>query len=78
MSEEGLEEYGIAAATLVGLLELLDEDDPRYVDAAYNAGEFFAKVSNNEQAVTYFRIAAEKGTGLLKERAEVAVELLSR
>jgi TolA-binding protein len=75
---EGLENYPDAASTMVALLDVVDEKDPRYVDGAFQAGEFFARAGNTEQAATYFRIVADKGTGDLKERAAVAAALLGQ
>jgi len=75
---EGMGNYADAAATMVTLLGVLDEKDPRYMDAAYQAGEFFAKAGDTEQAATYFNTVADKGTGDLKEKAAVAATLLGK
>jgi tetratricopeptide (TPR) repeat protein len=73
---EGLENYELAATTMVQVLETVDEDDPRYMDSAYKAGELFAKAGNNERALHYFQTVAEKGSGRLKDRADAAVAML--
>jgi TolA-binding protein len=75
---EGLENYADAAATLVDLLGVLDEKDPRYLDAAYQAGEFFARAGNTEKATTYFSMVADKGSGELKQKAQVAAALMGQ
>lgn len=78
LCHEGLGDFGLAAETLVGLLEILDESDPRYLDAAFEAGEFFAKAGDKDRAATYFRLVTDKGAGNLKDRAGVALAMLER
>jgi tetratricopeptide (TPR) repeat protein len=73
---EGLENYELAATTMERVLEIVNEDDPRYLDSAYKAGELFAKAGNNERALHYFQTVSEKGSGRLKDRADAAVGLL--
>jgi tetratricopeptide (TPR) repeat protein len=75
---EGLEDYAKAAVTMETLHQSLDEDDPRYLDSAFHAGEFFAKAGDYERAATHFRTVSEKGTGELKDRADVAIALMGR
>jgi len=75
---EGLENYAEAASSMVALMGVVDEKDPRYLDAAFQAGEFFARAGNMEQAATYFGMVSDKGTGELKEKAQVAATLLGQ
>lgn len=75
---EGLGDFTEAAVTMETLHQSLDENDPRYLESAYHAGEFFAKAGNRERAVIHFRTVSEKGTGELKDRATVATTLLGQ
>jgi tetratricopeptide (TPR) repeat protein len=78
LCHEGLGNFSEAANTMVSLLETLDEDDPRYLDSAYQAGEFFAKAGDTERAAEYFVEVKEKASGNLKDKASVAAALLGR
>jgi len=73
---EGLGDNALAAETLVQLLDVLDEADPRYLDNALHAGELFAKAGDSDRAATYFRLVSDKGSGNLKDRASVALAML--
>lgn len=75
---EGLGNFAEAARTLTELMAAVDPKDPRYLDAAMRAGEFFARAGNNEEAVKHFRIVADDGTGAMKDRATVALAMLER
>jgi tetratricopeptide (TPR) repeat protein len=75
---EGLENYSQAAIVMETLHQSMDEDDPRYLDAAYQAGEFFAKAGDNDRAAIHFRTVSEKGSGELKDKATIATALLGR
>lgn len=76
MAQEGLGDYAAAADQLVDAMKVLDPDDPRYLDSAYRAGEFFAKAGDTERAAEYFRQVADEAQGNLKDRAKVAAALL--
>jgi tetratricopeptide (TPR) repeat protein len=78
VSYEGLENYAEAAKTLGELTEVVDAADPRYLDAAIQAGEFFAMTGDLESSAKYYHIVAEKGSGEMRDRAEVALELMGR
>ena len=78
LCHEGMQNYSEAAIIMETLHQSMDEDDPRYLDAAYQAGEFFAKAGDSDRAAIYFRTVAEKGSGQLKDKATVAVALLGR
>jgi tetratricopeptide (TPR) repeat protein len=78
MCHEGLGNYQAAAEELVAVLGLMDPDDPRYLDASFRAGEFFAKAGDKERAAEYFQTVANSATGNLKDRATVAVSLLGK
>lgn len=75
---EGMQNYAEAAGTLATLLETLSPDDPRYVDSAYRAAEFYARAGDDKQAAKYFGIVSEKGQGTLKDKADVAAALLNK
>jgi tetratricopeptide (TPR) repeat protein len=77
MCYEGLENYQAAAEELVSLLAIMDPDDPRYLENAYRAGEFFARAGDTEQAAKYFQEVSDKASGNLKDKASVAAALLS-
>lgn len=75
---EGMGNYSQAAIVMETLHQSLDENDPRYIDAAYQAGEFFAKAGDTDRAAIHFRTVSEKGSGEMKDKAAVAVALLGR
>jgi len=75
---EGLQQPDNAAQTLVDLIGQLDEEDPRYLDALFQAGEFLAQSGKASEAADYFQRVSEKGSGNLKQRATVAAALLGR
>jgi len=76
LSQEGLEDYSAAAATMETLHQSLHEDDPRYLDAAFQAGEFFAKAGNKEEARKYFDQVKASGEGEMRNRATIHAALL--
>jgi len=76
LCHEGLENFSLAAESMEQVFNSVDEGDPRYLDAAYLAGELFAKAGNNERAVHYFQTVADKASGNRKDKAAVAVTLL--
>ncbi|MDH3199223.1 MAG: tetratricopeptide repeat protein, partial [Candidatus Krumholzibacteria bacterium] len=78
LCHEGLGDFALAGETLANLLEMLDEKDPRYLDSAFQAGEFFAKAGDKDRAATHFRLVSDKGSGNLKDRAGVALAMLGR
>jgi tetratricopeptide (TPR) repeat protein len=78
LCHEGLGDFTLAGETLADLLEMLDEKDPRYLDSAFLAGEFFAKAGDKDRAAEYFRLVSDKGSGNLKDRAGVALAMLDR
>jgi tetratricopeptide (TPR) repeat protein len=77
LCHEGLENFSLAAESMEQVFNSVDEGDPRYLDSAYLAGELFAKAGNNERAVHYFQTVADNASGNLKDKATVAVTLLS-
>lgn len=77
LCHEGLENYALAAESMEQVLKAVDDNDPRYLDSAFQAGELFAKAGNNERAVHYFQTVADKASGNLKDKATVAVALLN-
>ncbi len=77
MCYEGMENYSEAAAAMIAALELMDDQDPRYLDGAFQAGEFYARAGDMASAGKYFREVAGKAAGNLKDKAEVAAVLIS-
>jgi len=77
LCHEGLENYELAATAMEQVHHSVGEDDPRYLDSAFKAGELFAKAGNYERALHYFQTVSDRGTGKLKDRATAAVSLLS-
>ncbi|MCH7549340.1 MAG: tetratricopeptide repeat protein [Candidatus Krumholzibacteriota bacterium] len=75
---EAQEDYPAAAVAMVEALEELSEDDPRYLDASFDAGRFFAKAKQGDEAARYFARVVERGDGELKHRASVAMALLEQ
>ncbi len=73
---EGMKNYAEAAPVMALAVSKLDFKDPRYGDAAYNAGDLYTLASNSKEALVYYKLASDHGTGDVKARASVAVELL--
>lgn len=73
---EGTKNYLEAAAVMSTAVEKLDPKDPRYADAAFSAGDLYTVAGQPRDAVKYYQLAAEHGTGDVKARANVAVELI--
>jgi tetratricopeptide (TPR) repeat protein len=72
---EGMKNYTEAAPVMAAAVAKMDPEDPRYGDAAFNTGDLYTLAGNTREALTYYRLAAEHGTGEIKARATVAVEL---
>jgi tetratricopeptide (TPR) repeat protein len=72
---EGMKNYTEAAPVMAAAVAKLDPKDPRYADAALNAGDLYTVAGNPRDALTYYQLASEHGTGDVKARATVAVEL---
>ncbi len=73
---EGMKNYIEAAPAMAAALAKLDPKDPRYADAAASAGDLYMVAGNSREALTYYKLASEHGTGDVKSRATVAVELI--
>jgi tetratricopeptide (TPR) repeat protein len=73
---EGLSNHLEAARAMVAAVEKMDAKDPRRLDAAFSAGEFFQQAGQSEEAAKYFEMVAKDATGDLKARAAVAAALL--
>jgi len=73
---EGLENFPEAAKTMAAAVDKLDAKDPRRLDSAYLAGEFYQRAGQTTEAAKYFDMVAKDGTGDLRARANVAAELL--
>lgn len=73
---EGLENYAEAARTLAELTTVVEPSDPRYLDAAIQAGEYFAVLGDIEQATKYYQMVVDEGSGAVRDRANVALALL--
>lgn len=73
---EGMKNYPEAAAAMAAAVAKLDVKDPRYGDTAFSAGDLYTVAGNSRDALTYYKLASEHGTGDVKARATVAVELI--
>jgi len=73
---EAMKNYTEAAPAMAAAVAKLDPKDPRYGDAAFSAGDLYTVAGNSREALTYYTLAAEHGTGDIKARAQVAVELI--
>jgi TolA-binding protein len=73
---EAVQNFLAAATTMEQVHHSVDEGDPRYLDSAFKAGEFFARVRDNDRAREYFQIVADKGSGTLRDKAAVALALI--
>ncbi len=72
---EGMKNYIEAAPAMAAAVAKLDPKDPRYGDAALSTGDLYTLTGNGKEALTYYRLASEHGSGDVKARATVAVEL---
>jgi tetratricopeptide (TPR) repeat protein len=73
---EGLENYREAANSMAAAVDKIDAKDPRRLEAAYSAGEFYQRAGNSPDALKYFEMVIKEGSGDLKDRATVAAALL--
>ena len=73
---EGVRNYVEAAAAMATAVDKMDPKDPRYGDAALSAGDLCAAARQPREGLKYYQLASEHGTGDVKARATVAVELL--
>lgn len=76
MCLEAMKSYAEAAKTMAAAVAKLDAKDPRYGDAALSAGDLYTAAGQSQDALTYYKLAAEHGTGDVKARANVAVDLI--
>ena len=73
---EGLDNFTGAAETMVEAMSEMSQEDPRYLDAAFQAGEFFAKANNRVEARKYFDQVIVSGEGELHHRATIHAAIL--
>jgi tetratricopeptide (TPR) repeat protein len=76
LAYEGSRQWPDAARHFVAALQELDKTDPRYYDAAYRAAYCYEQAGDNAQALTYYQMVADGGTGSLRDRARYAVTAL--
>ncbi|HET6348278.1 MAG TPA: tetratricopeptide repeat protein [Candidatus Krumholzibacteria bacterium] len=76
LSLEGLENYLDAANNMAAAVDKIDPKDPRRLDAAYQAGQFYERAGHVPDALKYFEMVEKDATGDLKTRAQVSAELL--
>jgi tetratricopeptide (TPR) repeat protein len=74
---EGLDNYNEAAPLMASAVEKLPGGDPRRLDAAFSAGEFYAHEGRSSDARKYFDMVIKDGSGDLKARATVAASMLN-
>ncbi len=73
---DSLGQFADAAATLEQLIGDLSQDDPRYAESLFRIGSSYKKAGETEKAIQYFTEVVEKGSGPLKEEAEVFLAAL--
>lgn len=73
---EALHNYLGAADVLERLSQSLDPDDPRYLEAVYEAGRNYEKAGSRDKARELYGAVAAKATGPLKDRVTVSLSLL--
>jgi tetratricopeptide (TPR) repeat protein len=73
---EGLHNFEAAAEMLEQLSQRLDQNDPRYPEVLFQAGQDYEKTGSKQKALDLYRRTADKATGPLKDRAIVAIALL--
>jgi tetratricopeptide (TPR) repeat protein len=72
---EGLKNFAEAGPAMAAAVAKLDPKDPRYAEAALGAGDLYWAAGMGAEALPFYRLAAEHGSGDVKARATVAVEL---
>jgi len=78
LSQEGLGNVEEAAGMMEQAHHAFDENDPRFLNSAFRAGELFAKAGDYERAAHHFETVSDKASGSLKEKAEVALTLMQQ
>lgn len=73
---EGMKNYAEAAPAMAAALEKIDTKDPRYADTAFATGDLYMVSGNSKEALKYYKLAEAHGSGDVKARAKVAVELI--
>jgi tetratricopeptide (TPR) repeat protein len=73
---EAMKSFGEAATAMAAAVSKLDSKDPRYGDAALVAGDLYTAAGQSQEALKYYKLASEHGTGDVKSRADVAIDLL--
>jgi tetratricopeptide (TPR) repeat protein len=73
---EGLGNYLEAARAMASAVEKIDAEDPRHLEAAFSAAEFFQHADHIADALRYYEMVAKDGSGELKQRAAVQVSIL--
>jgi tetratricopeptide (TPR) repeat protein len=73
---EGLENYAAAGNAMAEAVAKLDEKDPRRLDAAFMAGEFYARTGDGPKALPFLEMVIKDGEGDLQARATVAASML--
>lgn len=76
LAYEGLQNYPEAAKAMADALKQLDSKDPRYLDTAFQTGDFYVQAGNVTEALKYYQMVANDATGDLKARATVAAAML--
>ena len=69
---EGLHNYSASADLLEGLTKTMDENDPRFTEVLFQAGNDYEKAGTRNKAREFYDRVAEKASGPLKDRASVA------
>jgi tetratricopeptide (TPR) repeat protein len=76
LCHEGLGNFAEAADAMAGAVEKLDAKDPRRMNAAFSAAEFYAQAGKPTEATKYYEMVIKDGTGDLKARAIVAAPMM--
>lgn len=76
LAYEGLENYLEAGNSMAAAVDKMDAKDPRRLDAAFSAGDFYQRAGHAPDAVKYYEMVAKDATGDLKGRATVAAAML--
>jgi tetratricopeptide (TPR) repeat protein len=76
LAYEGAQQWPQAAKAMAGAVQELDPADPRYYDTAYRAAYCYEKSGDNAEALKYYQMVADGGTGSLRDQARYAVTSL--
>ena len=72
LAYQGARQWSDAAKSFEGALAVIDREDPRYYDTAFNLASCYEQANNRSDALKYYDLVAEHASGQLRDRARIA------